>query len=51
MLEWYRLPAKRTRDMVLIIIISHIPSKITAGKFIVLSLKTFGDVSEKYISI
>lgn len=51
MLEWYRLPTKRTRDMVLIIIVSHIPLKITAGKFIVLSLKTFGDVSEIYISI
>ncbi|XP_025158966.1 odorant receptor 13a-like isoform X2 [Harpegnathos saltator] len=44
MLGWYRLPSRKTRDMVLIIIISHIPLKITAGKFIVLSFKTFGDV-------
>lgn len=51
MLEWFRLPTKKTRDMVLIIIISHIPLKITAGKFIILSLKTFGDVSKIYIFI
>ncbi|KAL6259119.1 hypothetical protein P5V15_009041 [Pogonomyrmex californicus] len=49
MLEWYRLPAKRRRYMVLIIIMSHIPSKITAGKFIVLSLKTFGDVMKSAV--
>ncbi|XP_014487694.1 PREDICTED: uncharacterized protein LOC106751326 [Dinoponera quadriceps] len=49
MLGWYRLPDRKARDMMLIIIISHIPLKITAGKFIVLSFKTFGDVREVYI--
>ncbi|XP_025158233.1 uncharacterized protein LOC105188557 [Harpegnathos saltator] len=49
MLGWYHLPPRKTRDIILIIIISHIPLKITAGKFIVLSFKTYGDVSEVYI--
>nr|XP_012230125.1 PREDICTED: uncharacterized protein LOC105676654 [Linepithema humile] len=48
-LEWYRLPTKMTRDIVLMVFISHIPLKITAGKFITLSFKTFGDVMKSVV--
>ncbi|XP_011058397.1 PREDICTED: odorant receptor 22c-like [Acromyrmex echinatior] len=41
-LEWYRLPDKKARSVVLLIIMSNAPTKIS-GKFIDLSLKTFGD--------
>ncbi|XP_070159151.1 odorant receptor 4-like [Polyergus mexicanus] len=43
-LDWYRLPTSMTRDMVLVIAVSNILPRITAGKFIDLSFKTFGDV-------
>ncbi|KAG5331748.1 OR4 protein, partial [Acromyrmex charruanus] len=43
-LDWYRLPTNVARDMILVIISSNIPPRITAGKFIELSFKTFGDV-------
>ncbi|XP_072746835.1 odorant receptor 4-like [Anoplolepis gracilipes] len=43
-LEWYRLPDKKARGIVLVIIMSNLPTKITAGKIMDLSLKTFGDV-------
>lgn len=44
-LEWYRLPDRKARSIVLLMLMSNAPTKITAGKFINLSLKTFGDVS------
>lgn len=43
-LEWYRLPKKEARGIVLIIIMSNMPTKITAGKIMDLSFKTYGDV-------
>ncbi|XP_032689618.1 odorant receptor 13a-like [Odontomachus brunneus] len=43
-LEWYRLPDKKARGIVLVMIMSNMPMKFTAGKIFVLSLKTFGDV-------
>ncbi|KAL0117077.1 hypothetical protein PUN28_010136 [Cardiocondyla obscurior] len=43
-LEWYRLPDKKARSIVLLMIMSNAPTKISAGKFVDLSLKTFGDV-------
>ncbi|KAL6426579.1 hypothetical protein ACFW04_009175 [Cataglyphis niger] len=43
-LDWYRLPISMARDMVLVITVSNILPRITAGKFIELSFKTFGDV-------
>ncbi|XP_018406425.1 PREDICTED: odorant receptor 13a-like [Cyphomyrmex costatus] len=43
-LEWYRLPNKDARGIVLIIIMSNLPAKITAGKIVDLSFKTYGDV-------
>jgi len=44
-LDWYRIPHKTARDLVLIIAMSNIPIKITAGKFMDLSLNSFGAVS------
>ncbi|XP_014487480.1 PREDICTED: odorant receptor 22c-like, partial [Dinoponera quadriceps] len=42
-LEWYRLPDKKARGIVLVMIMSNVPLKITAGKPFVLSVKTFGE--------
>ncbi|EZA50023.1 ObirOr5-L6 [Ooceraea biroi] len=50
MLEWYRLPTNKTRNIVLIIITSHIPLKITAGKLVVLSFRTFGNVVKSAVA-
>ncbi|XP_003700934.2 odorant receptor 4-like isoform X1 [Megachile rotundata] len=41
---WYNLPAKKARDMVLLLAISKTPPKLTAGKIFDLSLYTFGIV-------
>ncbi|XP_032689609.1 odorant receptor 13a-like [Odontomachus brunneus] len=43
-LEWYRLPDKKARGIVLVMIMSNMPMQITAGKIFVLSFKTFGDI-------
>nr|XP_012230127.1 PREDICTED: uncharacterized protein LOC105676655 [Linepithema humile] len=43
-LNWYRLPTLKARALILIISISDIPIKLSAGKFIDLSLRTFGNV-------
>ncbi|EZA50021.1 ObirOr5-L4 [Ooceraea biroi] len=43
-LNWYRLPISTVRNMVLITAASSVPPQITAGKFIDLSFRTFGDV-------
>lgn len=45
--NWYRLPCKRARILILIIAISNIPTKISAGKMIEMSLPTFSNVSVK----
>ncbi|XP_046144071.1 odorant receptor 4-like [Osmia bicornis bicornis] len=44
MTEWYRLPHKTALGLVMIISRSSVVIKITAGKFIRISLATFGDV-------
>ncbi|XP_019883380.2 odorant receptor 4-like [Camponotus floridanus] len=43
-LEWYRLPSRKARSVVLLMIMSNTPTKISAGKLIDLSLKTFGQI-------
>ncbi|KAG7198568.1 hypothetical protein KM043_005932 [Ampulex compressa] len=43
-LEWYRVSDKKVRSLVLIMTMSNISMQISAGKFIPLSLKSFGDV-------
>ncbi|KAG7198565.1 hypothetical protein KM043_005929 [Ampulex compressa] len=42
-LEWYHLPKRKARSLILVIIISNLPTRMTAGKVIELSLRTFGD--------
>ncbi|XP_011158994.1 odorant receptor 13a-like [Solenopsis invicta] len=49
-LEWYRLPDKKARAIVLVIIISNMPIKITAGKIMDLSFKTYGDVMKTAVT-
>ncbi|XP_067214064.1 odorant receptor 10-like isoform X2 [Linepithema humile] len=44
MTDWHRLPHKRARTLILIIAISNIPAKISAGKMIEMSLPTFGNI-------
>ncbi|CAL7936672.1 unnamed protein product [Xylocopa violacea] len=43
-LRWYRLPTKRARSLVLVIIMSNYPIKLTAAKLIDVSLATFTDI-------
>ncbi|XP_011158759.1 odorant receptor 56a [Solenopsis invicta] len=43
-LEWYRLPDAKARSLILIMIMSNLPTKIRGGKFMDLSLRTFGNV-------
>lgn len=47
--DWYRIPHKTARGLVLIIAMSSIPIKITAGKFMDLSLNSFGAVSALHV--
>ncbi|KAL0117076.1 hypothetical protein PUN28_010135 [Cardiocondyla obscurior] len=42
---WYRLPYTKARALMLIIAMSIVPTKLRAGKFFDLSIRTFGDVS------
>ncbi|XP_050581920.1 odorant receptor 85b-like [Bombus affinis] len=43
-LEWYRLPVRKTRYMIMIIIMSSDPIKLTAAKMMDVSLLTFSDI-------
>ncbi|XP_029660327.1 odorant receptor 22c-like [Formica exsecta] len=43
-LEWYRLPNEKAKALILIMAISDTSVKLKAGKFIDLSLKTYGNV-------
>ncbi|XP_043488575.1 odorant receptor Or2-like [Polistes fuscatus] len=43
-LEWFHLPEKTARCLILIMAMSSRPIKITAGKFLDLSLNSFGSV-------
>lgn len=46
-LNWYRFPMKKARNLILIIIMSNYPIKLTAGKIVDISLATFTDVRIK----
>ncbi|XP_072746738.1 odorant receptor 4-like [Anoplolepis gracilipes] len=53
-LDWYRIPHKTARGLVLVIAVSSVPVKITAGKFMDLSLNSFGAIvrtSVAYLNI
>ncbi|XP_011684701.1 PREDICTED: odorant receptor 4-like [Wasmannia auropunctata] len=39
--RWYRLQCKRARSLILVIAVSNIPAKISAGRMIEMSLPTF----------
>ncbi|XP_025986693.1 odorant receptor 13a-like isoform X2 [Solenopsis invicta] len=42
--NWHRLPYKRARTLILIMAVSNIPAKISAGKIMEMSLPTFGTI-------
>lgn len=44
MIDWYQLPAKAVRSLVMVIAMSSHPIKISVGSMIDLSLATFGSV-------
>nr|AQN78490.1 olfactory receptor 88 [Meteorus pulchricornis] len=44
MIEWYKLPGKSARDLVLLLAMTNSPYNITAGKMAGLSYKSFSDV-------
>ncbi|XP_006615205.1 uncharacterized protein LOC102671486 isoform X2 [Apis dorsata] len=43
-LDWYRLPVNEARGLILVIIMSNYPIKVTAGKIVDISLITFTDI-------
>lgn len=46
-MDWHRFQYKRARALILIMVISNIPIKISAGKIVEMSLPTFSNVSMK----
>jgi len=51
MINWYELPHKSALGFVLVIARSSNVIKMTAGKLFQLSIATFGDVSNRYITL
>ena len=45
MIDWHRMPWKKSLAIPLMISMSHSTTKITAGNIIELSISSFGDVS------
>ncbi|CAL1689192.1 unnamed protein product [Lasius platythorax] len=43
-MNWHRLPHKRARTLILIMAVSNIPAKISAGRMIEMSLPTFSNI-------
>ncbi|XP_072746965.1 odorant receptor 4-like [Anoplolepis gracilipes] len=43
-INWHHLPIIRARALILIMAVSNIPAKITAGRMIEMSLPTFGNI-------
>ncbi|XP_076760948.1 odorant receptor 4-like [Xylocopa sonorina] len=43
-LSWYRLPSRKARSLVPVIIMSNSPIKLTAAKVVEVSLSTFSDI-------
>ncbi|XP_043803334.1 uncharacterized protein LOC122720601 [Apis laboriosa] len=43
-LKWYRLPTKKARSLILLIIMSNYPIKVTAGRLVDVSLVTFTSI-------
>lgn len=49
-LNWYHFPTRKARCLILIIIMSNYPVKLTAAKVVDVSLTTFTDVSMKKVT-
>lgn len=47
MIDWYRLPDKRALGLTLVMAMSNATVKLTAGKFMDLSLASFCSVSRE----
>ncbi|XP_029160866.1 odorant receptor 13a-like [Nylanderia fulva] len=43
-MKWHHLPNRWARTLILVIAVSNIPAKITAGRMIEMSLPTFGNI-------
>ncbi|XP_011684707.1 PREDICTED: odorant receptor 13a-like [Wasmannia auropunctata] len=43
-MNWHRLPYKRARTLILVMAVSNMPTKISAGKMIEMSLPTFSNI-------
>ncbi|XP_043282235.1 odorant receptor 4-like [Venturia canescens] len=44
MMNWYRLPSKSGRALVMVLAISNYPRKLTAGRMMELSVRSFGTI-------
>lgn len=45
MIEWYRLPENKARNLMFPIIMSNYPVELTAGKMVKLTMNSFSNVS------
>lgn len=45
MIEWYRLPQNKARDLMFPMIMSNYPVELTAGKMVTMTISSFSDVS------
>lgn len=46
MIDWYRLQHEKARGLILILVMSKFPARITAGKMAELSMTCFSNVSK-----
>jgi len=49
MIEWYRLPQNKARNLIFPIIMSNYPVELTAGKMLKITMDTFSNVSKFHI--
>lgn len=45
MIEWYRLPRDKARNLIFPIIMSNYPVELTAGKMLTMTMSSFSNVS------
>lgn len=45
MIEWYRLPQDKARNLIFPIIMSNYPVELTAGKMLTMTMSSFSNVS------
>ncbi|XP_032669658.1 uncharacterized protein LOC116843380 [Odontomachus brunneus] len=50
MIDWYRLPGRKSHAIILIICMSNATTKLTAGNIIDLSISSFGDVIKSSVA-